>query len=257
MTLAGEGVEYIVTEFTDCCLLLEASGGDSEDSFTLKQINFFGIFLEQARYSEIDESLKAWLSFLERRNVHVDQQDPCGFTPLMHIISREYKWTEDTVRSLLAFGADVSLKCECGKQALHIALMGVGHRRSQLPRLIDGTDDVNPEWCEVEVRVLTCLVEAGADIYALDNEGNSPTYCAYVRGTLSLWAEALERCGLPYETVLGESIRRQDQWEADRRRLHGAKRTAVDAEILHNLSTEGLRKRRRQISQPSVVIQMI
>lgn len=157
------------------------------------------------------------------------------------------KWSVVTIYLLLACGADVSLADNNGKQALHYA---VGTGFQDVPKFIDSNEVVNPEWQEAVVPVITCLIEAGADIFALDNLGRTTLHYALSRDNLSPWIDALERCGLLVQDRMEESFRRRYQWKADLRRLHGAKRTAVDAEILQAPSTQVHHRRRRQISQP-------
>jgi ankyrin repeat protein len=195
---------------------------------------------------EEKKSLKIWLSFLRRRNVHVNRRVLHGWTPLMATVCPGQIGSIEFVRLLLACGADVSLTKEHGQQALHLAL-GESAPSQVVPKFNDNTKGFNPDRHDAVVGVITCLVKAGADIFTLDNEGRTPLDFAILAENFSPWTDALEHCGLSVRDTMEESRRRLYQWKADRHRLHGAKRTAVDAEILQTPSTEGLRKRRREL----------
>jgi Ankyrin repeat len=230
-------------------MLLESGGDDLNDSFSNTTTIWYlmSSLADYVKTSQDLQSVKSWLSFLRKRNLHLDWRDEDGFTPLMYATLSPEKESVATVRLLLACGADVSLKDDHGNQALCYALVARG---GDIPKFIGGNEVVNPEWHEAVVGVVTCLIEAGADIFALDNEGRTPMDAACSFDSFSPFADALESCGFSVEDTIIESDRRSDQWEVDRRRLHGAKRTAVDAEILQTPSTEGLHQRRRQIFQP-------
>jgi hypothetical protein len=229
-------------------MLLEAGGDDFDESIhvLVKLQLYMSDLTDHVKTSQDLQSVKSWVSFLRKRNLHLDCRDEGGFTPLMFAALSPIKRSVATVRLLLACGADVSLSNDSGKQALHLALLlHEGH----IPKFTEGNEVVNAEWHEDLVGVVTCLIEAGADIFALDNDGMTPIDYAWFSGKFLPFADALERFGLSVEDVREESFRRTNQWETDRRRLHGAKRTAVDAEILQTPSTEGLHQRRRQICQ--------
>jgi hypothetical protein len=230
-----------LTRMVDCSMLLEADGCDFGDFAPAirKHSIIMSRFAELAKTSRDLQSVKSWLGSLRKRNWHVNVRTENGTTPLMLAAD-----SLPTLRLMLACGADVSLKDDFGSQALHRALMfGV-------PKFIDCSEVANPEWYESLVGIVTCLIEAGADIFALDNRGRGPVELACLCDHIWPFVKALERCGLSVENTVQESFQQKIQWEADRRRLHDATRTAVDAEIQENPSTEGLRKRRRLIFQP-------
>jgi Ankyrin repeat len=237
-----ESVESVLIRQMDCSMLLESGGDGFDDSFHGTTIIwlFMSHLADRVKTSQDLQSVKSWLSFLRRRDFHLDWRDEDGQTPLMQAALFPLKQSVATVRLLLACGADVSVKDDNGEQALHYALS----------EPFDGSEVVYHEWYESVVGVVTCLIEAGADIFALDDEGRTPMDTACSFDSFSPFADALESCGFSVEDTIIESDRRSDQWEADLRRLHGAKRTAVDAEILQTPSTEGLHQRRRQICQP-------
>jgi hypothetical protein len=101
-----------------------------------------------------------------------------------------------------------------------------------------------PLWC-----LVSTLIEAGADIHYMDSEKfDGPSSWVSIR-TPSLWAfkydvkpeweAALRECGLDPTEVLREDVQRCKQAF----RLHGAKRTGVDEEMLALPSAAGLRCR--------------
>jgi ankyrin repeat protein len=245
-------VESVLIRLMDCYMLLESGSDDFDDSFDgiTKIWSFMRHLADHVKTSQDLQSVKSWLSFLRKRNWHLDMQGRNGGTLLMFAAVPGGMRSLETVRLLLACGADVSLKNDFGLQALHYALLDAD---GDIPKFTEGNEMVNPERYKALVGVVTYLIEAGADIFALDNGGMTPMGCACSFDTLLAFADALESCGLSTEDTIEESNRREDQWEADRRRLYGAKRTAVDAEILQTPSTEGLHQRRRQICQPGDV----
>jgi Ankyrin repeat len=230
-------------------MLLEANSCDDGGLFADEHwFNFaYGMKLlaKIVTSSQDIQNVKIWLNFFQRRAGHLNMRDTLGMTPLTAAVIKDEAPLQ-VVRLMLACGADVSLKDDAGFQVLHYALF---QRPGYGSKFVDGGGVVDPDLYESLVGVVTCLIEAGADIFASVGEGTTPMELAEDCGTSLAFADALERCGLSVDDTWEESMRRQAQWEADDRRLYGAKRTAVDEEILKRPSTEGLRQRRREICQ--------
>jgi Ankyrin repeat len=241
--LRGQGLKPALARTMDCFLLLEAYGSHFDDlgERTVWTSIIIDELAECVKTSQDIQNVKVWLSFMQKRAWHLNLQTRDGKTPLMMATMLSTK-PLPTIRLMLACGADVSLKDDAGLQVLHHALLG---RPGCGSEFVDGGEAVDPDSYESMVGLVTCLIEAGADIFALDNVGITPMVVAKMCGTSLAFADALERCGLSVDDTWEASMRRQAQWEADRRRLYGAKRTAVDVEDLETPSTDGLRKRRR------------
>jgi ankyrin repeat protein len=93
-----------------------------------------------------------------------------------------------------------------------------------------------------QLNIIRLLVTAGADVYAFDNYGWSPLDDASYYSSEPVFFEALNHCGITREGYIREHDRRQADWN----RLHGAKRTAVDAEFMESPSRAGLIKRQER-----------
>jgi Ankyrin repeat len=245
-----ESLESALIKSMDCCMLLEAHSSDDGGLFADEHwFNFaYGMKLlaKIVTSSQDIQNVKIWLNFLQRRAGNLNMSDTDGMTPLMAAVICDEAPLQ-FIRLMLACGADVSLKDENGCQVLHHALLG---RPGYSSIFVDGGEAVDPDSYESVVGLVTCVITAGADIFALTNAGMTPMEVAIFCGTSLAFAAALERCGLSVDDTREESMRRKAEWKADRRRLYGAKRTAVDEEVLKTPSTEGLRKRRREICRP-------
>ena len=107
--------------------------------------------------------------------------------------------TPDKIALLLARGADVNARDTLGNTCLH-AVMDydplpdcVG--KSRLERKDDLRD------------ILMLMITAGADVYAINDNGETVSAIAHLRGHFKMWSEVLEACGYDvYKVYAGEEI---------------------------------------------------
>jgi hypothetical protein len=97
--------------------------------------------------------------------------------------------TSDKIALLLVRGADVSQRDAGGNNCLHIVMHWNRDRLLHYGRaMVSETYD--------ELRdILTLMITAGADIYAINEEGATVSEVAHAGGHWQIWAEVLETCG--------------------------------------------------------------
>jgi hypothetical protein len=120
-------------------------------------------------------------------------------------------WIVDALEKvllLLRFGADVTVVNAERNNILHCALNARAHTT------IQGREALAKAWmvavcdcdrCNASFRepkqLLTAAIAAGADIYAFNGNGVTPTMAAEQCGREAEWMEALEECGIHAEQV--------------------------------------------------------
>ena len=131
-----------------------------------------------------------------------------GWTALLHAAGQRHA---ETVRYLLAHGADVNVRTGIGKTALNEATLGLffqygpaGDRSGTIQALLEGGADVNLRgeygWTPLIVASLrndvetgALLIASGADISARDDKGNTASSHARERGEQELLKMLEER----------------------------------------------------------------
>ncbi|KAF6221987.1 hypothetical protein HO133_001955 [Letharia lupina] len=113
---------------------------------------------------------------------------------------------------LCGLGANVRARDASGRQPLHYLF--------QKP----WSDETS---CHV-IYLAYLLIKTGADIWACDDRGNTPTSLVLKHDRWDDWCKILERCGLDVEHVL--RTERDNRW--DRQHLNDAERSSVDTEDL-------------------------
>ena len=113
---------------------------------------------------------------------------------------------------LCGLGANVRAAGAYGQQSLHLVF---SH---------PWPDEQSPQ-----IFYQACLlIKHGADVWAFDDNGNTPSSLALKHDRRNDWCKILERCGLDPEYVFKEE--RDRQWK--RQHLNNAERSGVDAEEL-------------------------
>jgi hypothetical protein len=110
---------------------------------------------------------------------------------------------------LLRLGADITVVDEECNNILHCTL------KASIYQEIEGKETEAKAWmrascdchrCNASFReprkLLTAAIAAGADIYALNKNGDTPTMAAEQSDREAEWVEALEECGIDAEQVL-------------------------------------------------------
>lgn len=229
------------------CWLLEEFCGDSVECFTLA--DFSPPEAPTHRFEELLEiltgSIRAWGDFLSRRKVNLDYTiGTLGRTSLMIHLLRKEPQSLSSVAVLLGCGANVAATDIDGLQPLYYALaINDGHRHS-----LDIGMYTHSQLHETQLNMIRLLITAGADVYAFDNYGWSPLDLAIDHSTAPIFFEALRHCDIPPEDYTREHDRRKVNW----RRLHGAKRTAVDTEFIESPSRTGLIKRQKRAFEENI-----
>jgi hypothetical protein len=106
--------------------------------------------------------------------------------------------TSDKIALLLVRGADFSQRDAGGNNCLHIVMHW---NRDKL--LYYGRTMVSETYDELR-DILTLMITAGADIYAINEEGATVSEVAYAEGHYQIWAEVLETCGYDTDKVFQE-----------------------------------------------------
>jgi Ankyrin repeat len=236
------GVEF--DKLTRLCWLLEGFGGDSAECFGL-DLDLLAFPPRNATWNYPFECLESmvgrirpWGAFLSHRHVDIDYRDTFGRSRLSgNCLWKDLRSIESVV-VLLGCGANVAATDNDGCQPLHLALCITDiHTHS----LNIGTYTPS-QFHGIQLNIIRLLIVAGADIYAFDNHGWSPLDFAIHYSTDNVFFEALRHCCIASEDYIREHDRRKADW----RRLHGAKRTAVDVQFIKSSSRTGLIKRRRR-----------
>jgi hypothetical protein len=102
----------------------------------------------------------------------------------------------DTIALLLTRGADVRQRDADGNNCLHVLV------RWNRDWLLDRDHDTMFYETYDELRdILTLMITAGADVYAINEEGTTVSEVAHAEGHCQVWAEVLETCGYDAEEV--------------------------------------------------------
>lgn len=243
------------------CWLLEDHGDDSElclgpenDLFScLPCPEDFFVRIREHSAPDVDEAIATWTSFMRRRYIDIDYQNVEGKTPLMRQIATYYEANSDP-RAVLFWlcvcGANVHARDVYGREVLHWAVdccaLRTHNQQGRIERYIQAESGLimNPEWHEMVVAMITLLIRAGADIYAIDDYGSSVGSVAQYHQTLPQLEESLQSTGILWSHFCKEHNLRLEAWLEERVRLHGAKRTAVDPKDLEMPSRGTIMRRR-------------
>ncbi len=145
---------------------------------------------------------------------------------LMNCLSTHKFDTSFAVYYLCGLGANVRATGAYGQQPLHLV---ISH-----PWPDEQSPQIFYQACQ--------LIKHGADVWACDDNGNTPSSLALKHNRRNDWCEILERCGLDPEYVFKEE--RDRQW--NRQHLNNAERSGVDTEELEYPDHEvSLRRRGR------------
>ena len=122
--------------------------------------------------------------------------DYFGFSPLLHLAEihgcgamKDFE-VPDKIALLLARGADVSQRDSEGNSCLHIAMKWA-------PRVRLNTFQPQNELRDI----LTLMITAGADIYAINEGGTTVSQVAHAEGHYQILVEVLETCGYDADKV--------------------------------------------------------
>jgi hypothetical protein len=253
--------QLAIEEIMKICWLLEDHGDDSElclgpenDLFSCFPCpeDFF-VRIREHSAPDVDEAIAAWTSFMRRRYIDIDYQNVEGKTPLMRQIATYYEANSDP-RAVLFWlcvcGANVHARDVYGREVLHWAVdccaLRTHNQQGRIERYIQTESGLimNPEWHEMVVAMITLLIRAGADIYAIDDYGSSVGSVAQHHQTLPQLEESLQSTGILWSHFCKEHNLRLEAWLEERVRLHGAKRTAVDPKDLEMPSRGTIMRRR-------------
>ena len=133
-----------------------------------------------------------------------DDSNPYESVPLLLLVRLHSEYWDanlqmlDKTELLLTRGANVKARNSRGQTCLHLAFLG--HIHSSLC------------WCKIEFRLwvhryrttdlVILLITAGADVCAVDGEGESVSDVAIRSGQQALWTHALKCCGIDIKDVL-------------------------------------------------------
>ena len=154
-----------------------------------------------------------------------------------------------TLQILLSFGADINARC-CGVPPL-VYLFGIPeciHRVDEEANTDAKESDTDDEESnttivtEIATEIAIVLLESGADLLALTDNGASVFDAAECRGSTSELALALQKTGYDLDEVRQKI--RLAQWGFFHPRCSLAKSTAVDRSQIKPPSTAGLVSRR-------------
>ncbi|KAF2231818.1 ankyrin [Viridothelium virens] len=144
-------------------------------------------------------------TLLERPNLDLETRDSDGMTLLLLAAARRFGWSESqslsTIKNLLDKGAKINARSNEGKNILHFLSRGESYpspfnsRRTYEdldfviatgPSLINLTDEKGrtPLHAALEVGqadIALRLLDAGADVKAADNEGNTPLHLVFAK----------------------------------------------------------------------------
>jgi ankyrin repeat protein len=253
--------QLAVDEIMKICWLLEDHGDDSELCFGPENDMFSclpcpeKVFtrIREHSFSDFDEATATWTSFLRQRHVDIDYQNEEGKTPLMRQLATYYETNADpraVVLWLCVCGANVHARDVYGREVLHWAVdccsLQTHNEHSRIERCIQTESGLilNPEWHEMVVAMITMLIRAGADIYAIDDYGVSVGSLAQNHQTLPQLKESLRSTGILWSDFIEEYNLRLEAWLEERVRLHSAKRTAFDPKDLEMPSRATIMRRR-------------
>jgi hypothetical protein len=125
-----------------------------------------------------------------------------GFPPLLYLArlyGSGYSYSPDapdTIALLLTRGADVRQRDADGNNCLHIMMQWDRDRllrRHPDAMFYETYDDLRD--------IITLMITAGADIYAINEAGTTVSEVAHAKGHCQVWAEVLETCGYDAEEV--------------------------------------------------------
>jgi hypothetical protein len=135
-------------------------------------------------------------------NLNCTDANDFGLSPLLQI-AKDYglfTWGNidiaDKTALLLARGADVSQRDAEGNNCLHLVMCWLGDPPQSYidsDRFSDPYDGLRD--------LLTLMITTGADIYAINEEGENVSEAAHAEGHWQIWAEVLETCGYDAEEV--------------------------------------------------------
>ena len=195
---------------------------------------FSGDHHEGARdpcYKDYDELLALLRNQVSESSVRID--DYLGMLLFVkmrdsHFCSEEFiydaKGAEYRVDLLCRLGANTRYKLVPGVQHLHILFH------------VPWSDENSPHIKQLAYT----LIVAGADIYACDDYGRTPTSLAYRHDRLPEWIEVLKRCGYDWESVYHEERNRP----LIRQKCYNAERSGVDTKDLVSSTRQTLPRRR-------------
>jgi ankyrin repeat protein len=125
---------------------------------------------------------KTAAALLERGAIVNDQSFDCGMTPLFYAA---FELDEEMIRQLLAHGADVNIRMIEGRTPLLAMLWFLGEEPGLYLRL--------PAKHEKITHIVTMLLDAGADVNAVDAQGNNALLYAVGLVHYDLFHTLLER----------------------------------------------------------------
>ena len=150
--------------------------------------------------------------FLEIDAVKADQLAEFLMFEVSQYLGAESKKIYMRIYILCGLGANVRWRNQFGEQPLHYLLLYFW-----------------PEDTSSSIIDCACLlIKHGADVWACDNSGRTPSSIVLRHGRWSDWCKVLERCGLDQEFVLRMEMDRQ----RIREHLDDAERSGVDTEDL-------------------------
>ena len=149
---------------------------------------------------------------LEIDAVKADQLAEFLMFEVSHSLASESNEIYKRIYIFCGLGADVRWKNKFGEQPLH-RLLFRPWAKNRSSSIID---------------CACLLIKHGADVWACDNSGRTPSSIVLRRGQWNDWCKILERCGLDPGFVLRTEVDRQ----RSRKHLDDAERSGVDTEDL-------------------------
>jgi hypothetical protein len=135
-------------------------------------------------------------------NLNCTDANDFGLSPLLQIVKDYGLFTWDNIdipdktALLLARGADVSQRDAEGNNCLHLVMCWF----RDPPQLYIDSDRFSDPYDGLR-DLLTLMITAGADIYAINEAGTTVSEVAHAEGHWQIWAEVLETCGFDVEEV--------------------------------------------------------
>ncbi|KAE9380967.1 hypothetical protein N431DRAFT_433144 [Stipitochalara longipes BDJ] len=211
---------------TQCCQIMLESGAD----LSLKQhlgtawLSGYEASLVGDRYATFRQILLLGQPFINTSTKLIAEFESKSFIsyPLIRLAEYSRKLPMlmidilEKAILLLRLNADITVVDEDCNNILHCALMAkVGPK-------MEGKETQAKEWMEARCdcdrcnasfreprQLLTAAIAAGADIYAFNEDGATPTLAAEQFGREAEWVDALEECGIDVEQVLLHT----EEWE--------------------------------------------